>query len=210
MASTVALAHTHFHRARHGACSLPGPVHLHNGCQVTQSGRSKMRARERGVKKKEEGVDGAHLGAVRCLQHILEAAAPCISASVYLRVSVRRLCSQEREHFLLLFFHLWLSFFEHLLFQQQFVSLHYLVLIYRLHMASTTLPCHSVAAGGSTGLACKKTRQPTFKQETHPEQTGLNTQSQVLSEGVMKEGVFSPKDTFGTKDIPCKVQDYLH
>lgn len=53
-----------------GACSLPGPAHLHNGCQVTQRGRSQTRESERVLKKKEEGVEGAHLGAVRCLQHI--------------------------------------------------------------------------------------------------------------------------------------------
>lgn len=118
-----------------------------------------------------------------------------------------------------LLLHPWLIFCEHLIFNLRYHSTTVFIAPFSGFAAractwrgscSTTLSCHSVPAGGITALACKRTRLPTFKRKTHPEETGLNTQSQVLSEGAMKEGVFSPKDMFGTKDIPCKVQDYLH
>lgn len=55
----------------------------------------------------------------------------------------------------------------------------FLVLLARPHIANGSAPLSydSLSAGAICGSACASTLQPTFKQETHPEGTGLNTHS---------------------------------
>lgn len=160
-----------------GACSLPGPAHLHNGCQVTQRGRSKNK-RERESAEKERGRGrGRTFGCGKMPSaHSLTQPRPAFQRLCTCK-SVIRLCSQEREHVLL--FHFWLVFFERF-------SFHYCCYSTTAHIApfsrspcmspdckwlrscSTTLPYHSVTVGEISALACVSTLQPTFKQETHP------------------------------------------